>query len=99
MIGGRVQKRPAFRPVFQTFCVRTWEAEYQKKDVCAHVPQCLHMFPRRWSGVRGNDAKVMPNAYKKRYVVLRFFNTLLSYDGSAIQPRRKERSSAQSAAL
>ena len=78
--------------------MRTWEAEYQKKDVCAHVPQCLHMFPRRWSGVRGNNAKVMPNAYKKRYVILRFFNTLLSYDGSAIQPRRKERSSAQYAA-
>ena len=31
-IGGRVQKRPAFRDVFQTFCVRTSEAEYQKKD-------------------------------------------------------------------
>ena len=45
--------------------------------------------------MRGNNAKVMPNAYKKRYVILRFFNTLLSYDGSAIQPRRKERSSAQ----
>ena len=29
-IGGGVQKRPAFRPVFQKFCVRTWEAEYKK---------------------------------------------------------------------
>ena len=37
----------------------------------------------------------LPNAWKKRYVVLRGFHTLSSRDRSAIQPRRKERSSAQ----
>ena len=33
--------------------------------------------------------------FVKRYVVLRWFHTLLSNDGTAIQPRRKERNSAQ----
>ena len=36
-----------------------------------------------------------PTLYEKRNVVLRCFHTLPSNDGTAIQPRRKERSSAQ----
>ena len=39
--------------------------------------------------------KAMKKAMKKRYVVLSSFHTLSSRDCSAIQPRRKERSSAQ----
>ena len=35
---------------------------------------------------------------KKRYVILNCFHTVFSRDRSAIQPRRKERSSAQCAA-
>ena len=35
---------------------------------------------------------------KKRYVILNCFHTVLSRDRSAIQPRRKERSSAKCAA-
>ena len=37
----------------------------------------------------------MKNAMKKRYVALSCFHTVSSRDRSAIQPRRKERSSAQ----
>ena len=37
----------------------------------------------------------MKNAMKKRYVELSCFHTVSSRDRSAIQPRRKERSSAQ----
>ena len=37
----------------------------------------------------------LPNAWKKRYVMLSSFHTLSSRDRNAIQPRRKERSSAQ----
>ena len=44
-------------------------------------------------------AEAFPNALQKPSVVLSCCHTLPSRDSSAIQPRRKERSSAQSAAL
>ena len=41
------------------------------------------------------NARPCPTLKKKRYVVLSWFRTFSSLDRSAIQPRRKERSSAE----
>ena len=78
------KKTRAFRPVFYTFFVRHSEAQYQKK---ASIPSCfLHI-----SGVTiGGTAR----RYTKRFVVRSRLHALSARDRRAIQPRRKERSSA-----
>ncbi len=52
-------------------------------------------YPRGPKLIKNVEKAALPNAWKKRYVVLSSFHTLSSRDRNAIQPRRKERSSAQ----
>ncbi len=50
-------------------------------------------------GTHTSKSEAQPNAKQKRYVVLGCLHTVFSIVRHAIQPRRKERSSAKSAAL
>ena len=52
-------------------------------------------YPRGQKLIKNVEKTALPNAWKKRYVMLSSFHTLSYRDRNAIQPWRKERSSAQ----
>ena len=67
--------------------------EESQKNTHKQTNPCIHLL--RQSPQNCLPDACPPQRLKKHYVVLNSFHTFSSRDSSAIQPRRKERSSAQ----
>ena len=92
-IGGTVPKKSEHSVLFfKHVWGHTWRhsTQLKKASICSCFVFCILWWENRWQ-----KQTALPNAWKKRYVVLSSFHTLSSRDRNAIQPRRKERSSAQ----